>query len=188
MDSDTQLRIERPEFVRLFRKVKHRPHKPKLSPSHLAKIGRVVVKFQRLEFTLGRLLTAMLGIDSFRGSLLVSEMSFGRMVSLFASLSAQLRTNGNDTDVLIQALGDAEQLRNRILHSMWARGQNAGTVAMRIKLKGHRDRGLVQAFERLSVADLQRVALWIDKVDTALEARWISLGTPASAGIVRQKS
>lgn len=171
MDNDTRLRIERTPFEKLHRQLRrtHKAGRPSMSRAHLLQLGRIVVRFQRLEMSLARLLETLLGLDQMTGDILASRLSFGALADLFATIATQRASDLKEVFVLRQALEDAEVIRNRLIHSVWAAGASPGTPAVRIKKAARPRKGLVVDTEHLSTTDLRKIAAWLGRVDMAIE-------------------
>jgi hypothetical protein len=87
-----------------------------------AQLGSVVVRFNRLEWALRRLvasLTPMLDVES---ELWFAQLSFQGHVNVASGLLRRAHSGPKESAVeaFVKRLGEAEVRRNRALHSMWA--------------------------------------------------------------------
>ena len=76
----------------------------------------------------------MIGSDQRLGQVITAELSFSQKVSLFSSLYRYRNNNRTTEDFkkLLGNLGKAEEDRNRVTHSIWAKGLKPQSVT-RIK-------------------------------------------------------
>lgn len=170
MNKDTSNRIDEREFLDLFGRIlkRHRPIKAALSTEHLAALGAVVFKFSRLEFGLLRLASC------FSDKQLSMTLPYSRLIDVLR----EHKDKDGDLDLLTKAAGDAGDIRNRVIHSIWAGGKSPNMEAVRFKAPHKTKMGpdsRLSDSEQFTLAELERVAAWIDKVDTVVEGYWFRL-------------
>jgi hypothetical protein len=145
----------------------HKPSKARLSGEHLSGIGLIVVKFARLEFTVGLYVTWVLQLSQKAGNVVTSEIPFDVALSILSSIDKLRGAPYPELIVLVRGAIDAQAIRNRILHSVWAGGSSAVVDATRIKTSAKLKKGLQYHFDDFSVGDLHTISEWIDNLDTA---------------------
>lgn len=106
-------------------------------------IGRLVVKFQFLEFLVNALLLELMPQEKDIGLCLTSEMAFSRLVSALVSV-ANLRLSHcpdfvNDVSELAAKLNDCECRRNTTIHSLYF---EASGQLKRCKITAKQGKGL----------------------------------------------
>ncbi len=112
-------------------------------------LGRVVVNFASLEFTLGTAIILLLNIDQKVGQILVSKLPFKGRIDVFDALVRYQKPNmasGAQHVDIITNLGQLEDRRNQIVHSAWAAAKQP-TELTRVKVNVRRKRGLSFTFE-----------------------------------------
>jgi len=113
-------------------------------PPHLQAIGLVVVNFAILENQIEWFIWRLIGLDEPAGIIVTTELSFSNLVSLLSSLS---KVKINDPVVLEELHGltrqalQAQEKRNRIMHSLWGMGETRDTV-VRVKKTARHPKGL----------------------------------------------
>jgi hypothetical protein len=88
----------------------------------LARIGELIVNFQRIEEAIGLSIAAMVSREKNVGEIIASELSFRAKVDVFGALFIYRSKEVNlpaDVSELIGRLHTAEQRRNSIVHSWW---------------------------------------------------------------------
>jgi hypothetical protein len=141
----------------------------------LTEIGRVVANFALLENELFILIHWLLGTDKEISRIVTSELSFRNLLDLSASLVKQV----HDTDAAIEygqvlkLVSEAEEERNRIIHSRWGAG---GHHAVRTKHTAKRGKGHTMQREQYMKDDLYAVAYKISSAIFAVESFRASLG------------
>lgn len=127
---------------------------------HLKHIGDITVSFAMLESQLQTLAQSLLGSGQRLGQIVTAELSFKALRALTVSL--YLQRNGDDENLeefraLIKRAADAEEERNRIVHSMWGAGNDASSIT-RIKTMAKERHGIRSHFEDVSATDLSKFA------------------------------
>lgn len=154
-----------------------------LSDEHVKSIGKIVVIFAVLEFTISscihRLIGAI-GTDHPVGEIITAELSFSQKVTLLSSLY-KFRLNDTEKltelEKLLRRVALAEEKRNAVIHSIWASGDTRDT-ATRIKTTAKRKQGLKFQFQKLSVEELDEIADFIDEVAYDLQTFEFSMYIP----------
>jgi len=168
MNPESKQFLENKEVLDLLEKLAatHKPIKAELKPKRLEALGLTLVKFQRLEFTVRRLIGA---ISGFSGNprildIVTVKNSFSSLLAVLRALSIEVEfSQHDDLNLLIAHCYRVEQVRNQLIHSVWTSGPRMKTD---IKSK----MGLKHKFEDYSVDDLNQIASQIDLLDTAMEA------------------
>jgi len=125
--------------------------------SGLARLGECISNFQRLEDSLSRCISGMIGRDRHAGAIVTVEMSYRAKVAVFGALfryrfgSADLP---EDVSELFGRLRDAEQRRNSLVHSMWDVSVKQPTTIKREK-SACRKSGLVRDLQHMTPDELE---------------------------------
>lgn len=168
MNPQTEQFLEDREFNALLDELRkhHRPIKAEIASERLEGIGLIVVKFQRLEMTLQQSIVTFAGLAGRHpvGGAMTVSMSFGRLLDTLAAVSEAVAFPRKDElRFLIKKAGQAERVRNQVVHSVWTREH-------RLKKRAVRTKGVIFSSESYDPGDLRRIADQIDGVDTAIEA------------------
>lgn len=143
---------------------------------YLAEIGRVVANFAILENELSSLIHGLLGTKEEITRIVTSELSFRNLVDMSASLMMKLHES-KDVErykVILKMIGEAEQNRNNIVHSLWRAGLSIGVT--RTKHTAKRSKGLQLQSKKYQLEDLQDVAIQIVRTIRELKQFRESLG------------
>jgi len=169
MNIDNSNKLVNPAFEKLFTELyaTHKPIKPVIKDDILILIGKVIVKFQRLEMTIGDFISTLLNFNSSFGNILTNDLSFKNLLSLLGTLHYEIIENSTEIEILLKEARKAEELRNQIVHSIWLYGQ---TGATRWKKSNNNGKGKKVIFEEFSVGELEKIVDWIDKIDTSFGA------------------
>ena len=100
----------------------------------LARIGEVIVHFQRVEEAISQCIAAMVSRERQVGGIVTSELSFRAKVNVFEALflyRSRLVNLPSDVSELIGRLFAAEQRRNVIVHSCWDANYHKPTTIKR---------------------------------------------------------
>jgi len=144
----------------------------------LTEIGRVVVNFVILESELFVLIHGLLGTKPEVSRIVTSELSFRNLVDLSASLMKQVygkKEFDAYKKVAIFAI-EAEEKRNRIIHSIWGRQSGEGKIAVRTKHTAKRGKGLDFQREEFTIVDISNIAHDISRAAYAVSRFRESLG------------
>lgn len=90
---------------------------------HLQAIGKVAVYHTYLQYELATGLEALLGVSSEHAELLASELSFRKLLAVLSEAAHGSISDERLLSELVELLkraGDAEETRNRCVHSVWA--------------------------------------------------------------------
>jgi len=133
----------------------------KLPDEHLKAIGPIVVSFASLESAVEIAIWALMGIDSTKGAIVTSELSFKNLLALFSSLYLN-KTNSTDQigemKELIKRSTQIEDRRNAIIHSVWGvRYYKHGQIVVRMKTTAKISKGLKRQDEELTVEALENI-------------------------------
>ena len=133
----------------------------KLPDEHLKAIGSIVVSFASLENAVEIAIWALMEIDSTKGAIVTSEMSFKNMLALFSSLYLN-KTNApaevEEMKELVKRSTQIEDRRNAIVHSLWGvRYYKHGQIVVRMKTTAKISKGLKRQDEELTVEALESI-------------------------------
>jgi hypothetical protein len=144
---------------------------------HLKHFGDITVSFALLESCVKNLAESLLGTSQRVGQIVTAELSFKALRDL--TISLYLERNGEDDDfaqlrLLTQRLKEIEEKRNQMTHSLWAVGDDTGSIT-RIKASARERHGLQFRFEQIKSEDLASLAEDIKKLGEEIQVYWISL-------------
>ena len=171
MDEMTNQFVEDRDLSDLFEELHatHKPTKASLSDVKLKSIGKLVVRFQRLEHNLVEICAETHKLSHDQKLTVLGELSFKRIVGLIASGADRYP---DEIKVPLKRLARlanrAEELRNRMLHSIWFMGARAKTKGGALK------------FETLSDDDMTALVEAVDKIDTCADAMVFAVTTHQS--------
>ncbi len=123
-------------------------------------LGTLVVEFQQLEHFVGVLTAQLAGITAKAGlhEALLSNLSFSRLLDTLAAVAKVTNYDRQDElAILIRMAGQAEDARNRMLHSLWHDGG-------RLKVKAGRKAGVTYSGQKHDDVKLQELARRISQV------------------------
>lgn len=132
-----------------------------LGESYLIQIGRIVANFSLLEEVIGLFVGKLLDNPIDVGQIVVSELSFRNLLSLFSSLYLYWNDDKAllaEFDDLLKIITNLEQKRNQIIHSIWTGGISSVVPAVRIKITAKQSRGHRVQVEEITVDMLARFA------------------------------
>ena len=163
MDDETVRFINDLDFDNLYNSLTENFHSyvPRYDKEILEAIGLIGVNFQRLENMARILLLTLLDIrDRGKiGQIIVSKMSFSDLLGTIRSLSSEISFHRmSDLDTLLIKAYKAEEIRNRIVHSLWF-------TNFRIKIKFEK----IQ-MEMFNHRDLSCIANQIEKLAASIDA------------------
>ena len=156
-----------------------------LPEEYLTSIGRAIVCFNILEGLLTDDINYMIAMLVVRdppvvnlriGRILTANASFSRKIDLLAALYRELSGTEEEPaelNTLLKRAAQAEEKRNKVVHSFWAGSTRPGTIS-RLKFTVKRKRGLVTEFEQMTPQEVDDIADFIDEV--AFEAAQFSSG------------
>jgi hypothetical protein len=128
-------------------------------------IGRLVVKFQLLEFLVSALTIELMKQDWDTGFCLTSEMSFSRLVAALVAVSDVRLPDPQTRDEVRTCAGQltfCEEGRNKIIHSMYF---ESGGELKRAKISAKRGRGLQKTFYDTSPKEVEDHIKRIDETN-----------------------
>ena len=130
----------------------------------LVAIGAITASFAYLDSQLAFAIWLLVGSDQRLGQIITAELSFSQKVGLLSSVYRYRNDNRTTAEFekLLKNLGKAEKDRNKVTHSVWARGGRQGVT--RIKTTAKRKSGLKFVFEKMSLEDLGEIAEFIGEV------------------------
>ena len=168
MDNETATKLKNAEFDALTERIlrTHRQERAQTPPAYFEALGRIVVKFASLEFTINRHIILMIGAEGQIGRVVTSEASFRNLVATLNGLHKYLEGDSADMDVLLKAIYNANDVRNSLLHSVWI--GNGDPTWLRHK-ESVRRKGLQVSDEHYSVDDLNEIADWIGRIDNSVD-------------------
>lgn len=126
----------------------------------LEAIGHITVNFALLEEAISLCIWALIRGEEPIGQIVTAQLSFRQLVDLFCSL---YRFQVSDPTVLDElegirkSLHEAEERRNRIIHSGWAAGHEPG-LGFRTKTVAKAKQGLQHQFEKIRASDVHALA------------------------------
>jgi|CXWL01.1.fsa_nt_gi F0F1-type ATP synthase delta subunit len=124
----------------------------------LARIGEVIVHFQRIEEAISQCIAAMVSGERPIGEIVTSELSFRAKVDVFRALflhRSRLANLPSDVSELIGRLFAAEQRRNVIVHSCWDANYHKPTTIKRQKVACKSKKGLHKVMEEIEPEELE---------------------------------
>jgi hypothetical protein len=150
---------------------------------HLKNIGDITVSFALLESSVKTLASSLLGAGQRLGQIVTAELSFKAIRSLTVSL--YLQRNGEDEQLgqlrdLIKRAAAAEEKRNKIIHSLWAAGNDEDSIT-RMKITAKDRHGICFQFENVSVSQLLEFVGEIQMLAQDFQDFWISLSHSGKA-------
>jgi hypothetical protein len=137
----------------------------------LAGIGRVVANFALLENELFLLIRFLLGVDTNIAGIVTSEMSFRNLLDLSTSLIKE-KHGGDEAKQCAEVLkiaSEAEEIRNRLIHSVWGVWGSGGAIVIRTKHTAKRGKGLNFQREEFTLDDISAFAVNISRAIRAVE-------------------
>jgi hypothetical protein len=132
-----------------------------LPDSYVAAIGKVIVNFQHLEFTVVRLIWVMAATDQEIGQRVTACVPFSQLCELLKSVflySVKDPSFVQKFQRLMTRMGEVTQLRNKVVHSWWFADIESGTPS-RLKPKRKGSPKAVESFydsEEIDYDDLSR--------------------------------
>jgi sensor histidine kinase regulating citrate/malate metabolism len=147
-----------------------------VSDELLVAIGDVTVSFALLEAELQLLAHVLLKQSQQVSMIVTAELSFGRLCALVLSLHRERYGEANSAPAkeLVQRANELEELRNQIMHSVWAAGDSPGTIT-RIKATAKQKHGLRINFHSVTAADLREVATSCMELGLDIQHHWMGL-------------
>jgi hypothetical protein len=153
----------------------------RLGEDYLRAIGQVTVNFETLSMFLQIVSWRLLGVDDLRGQAITAELSFARVCALAASMG-KLRIRDPvklaTLEEALSATASAEQTRNTILHSVWAKVKSSegAEKIVRMKYTAKRDTGLRTQAEPMTAKDIATKATEINEAGITLAVFAADLG------------
>jgi hypothetical protein len=127
----------------------------------LARLGSVIVAFQRIDESLARAIGSMVARERNVGDIMVTELSFRGRVATFQALFLH-RTKFDKLPEhvreVVKRIVTAEQIRNKLVHSDWDANTRKPTTIRRTKSALRGKRGLDRTLEELRPTDLEEIA------------------------------
>jgi hypothetical protein len=166
MNRHTEEFLNDQSFCELYKQLyaTHKPIKAKFTKEHLEAIGLIIVKFQRLEYTIQDSLGWLLDIQNRQRMtrIITAKMSFRNLISTMKALLKEVKFQRPlDLELLLNKALAAEDIRNQMVHSLW-------TSNHRLKSDLSKD-GFINV-EDHSPDELIAIATTIDQLDTAIDA------------------
>jgi hypothetical protein len=142
-----------------------------LPDEYLARIGHVVLSFERLEKNMAVWLTLFISTDVFVGIIVTSEVGFRELVRLFKAIYIHLYKEDQDFEALknlLERAKKAKKLRDQVVHSgythMGDRTDKSNHIT-RFKVTAKESKGYQRQFEKLTPQAFDRVITEIDAVN-----------------------
>lgn len=136
----------------------------------VARMGKCVVNFQRIDQTLNMCIGDLIGCSRKVGEIVTSEMSFREKVVVYSALCHHaLRPNKLPDDLhdLVKRLHWAEQERNKISHSLWDASEKFPETIGRKKTSASKGR-LTTMEEQFTPDELEELGNLFEGVSTDL--------------------
>ena len=125
-------------------------------------LGLITRHFQRLELYLSVFSWGLMGKDQRIGQTITAQISFSRLLTLVDALFRQRTTKPSllkSLDAVLSQAADAEQRRNRAIHSAYIQTSDDLTARqIRYKVTARLKKGLVYQWEDTSLDDLLDLA------------------------------
>jgi len=131
-----------------------------IDDSVLALVREIAVYFEFLDQSVQSLIWHLLGADQRTGQIVTSEMSFRRVLNLFACLVRHRAPHVSQQrlDDFVARLNRANENRNRIIHSRLIGGfPSGGGEILRMKITA-KQKGVQFQFQQLTHAELKAIA------------------------------
>lgn len=145
----------------------HCPIKAEIRDDILIGIGLLIVKFQRLEFTIKNFIVFLLEKLHEREmiEMLIGRVPYKELVGIMIAVSAKTTWSYHEDVLQLSKLAnEAAKIRNDVVHSIWFHDG-------RMKKKLNKKTGEVKAkFEKYSDKDIKNIAGAIDELDTCIDA------------------
>src|SRR2546428_5737805 len=139
-----------------------------ISGDHLKNLGIVIVVFGYLEETVKLFIATLLGTGQGIASILTAPLSFRTSIDVLGSLYTKRSADDPEAvkkfNRLLGRALQAEELRNRTIHSRWLVG-DPKPVVLRVKVSARRPRGLAIQHERVAPEAIYGVAMKIGQVN-----------------------
>ncbi|MEP6890380.1 MAG: hypothetical protein ABI955_06760 [Nitrospirota bacterium] len=133
----------------------------------MARIGEVIVHFQRIEEAISQCIAAMVSRERPIGEIVTSELSFRAKVNVFGALflhRSRLANLPSDVSELIGRLYTAEQRRNVIVHSCWGAIITSLLLSSDKRLRAKAKKGLHKVTEEIEPEELEEDIRDFDRV------------------------
>lgn len=140
-------------------------------------LGAVVLNFAYLEAMLAYSVAMLIDVsDGDIGKIVTAGRPFTALVDLFDALYRHrvldvLRKEGRKTEAqqtalvgLVKKLNEANERRNRVIHSSWSGGSNTPGVHSRFRFTAKRSKGLERISEQMTTKDVLAVAHFVADV------------------------
>lgn len=136
----------------------------------LKALGRISVNFQILEASITFFIWNLIGSDQNIGKIITSQVSFSKNCNLLSSLfryRVQDTIKIKELNNILKRVGEAEQRRNTIIHSIWTiNDEDPKAKPLRIKITSNRKAGLNMQTEDIEAEELNKIAnLFSELVD-----------------------
>ena len=134
-----------------------------ISNEVLAEIGKITITFSLIENSLAEIIGKIVTVGGRRrdlGTIITAELSFRQLVSTLSSLLLFALSKGNDVfsefERVKPLLFEAEQKRNKVVHSVWGAesGSTKPHAVIRIKTTAKHKKGLQTDFIHMGLEDL----------------------------------
>jgi hypothetical protein len=139
-----------------------------LSNRYLAELGRISVAFQAVEYHLRVAVSLLLSTDSAVGHIVTAQLrGFEGLLSVLDSLyclrvgDAKRRSR---LERLLKRAADAEDTRNRFIHSVWTGQGDRRYRPHRHKITLKRGHGLRHDFQVVPLRELRKLAVELEKI------------------------
>lgn len=128
-------------------------------------IGHLVIRFQELDFTLNIMLMSLIKEDPNVTMAFSISLSFRKKIDVIKSIAPFKITNAelhHRLDTLINKLINAEEVRNKIIHTYWTRSSVEKKV-FRLKPKTNHKKGLTGGGYEAKLSDIEDAIKTVDE-------------------------
>jgi hypothetical protein len=145
-----------------------------LPSDYHARIGHVVMAFERLERNLSSVLTGYISPNILVGIIITQEIGFRELVRLIKTIYMQLHGEDQDFVKLRQILEDVKEvktLRDKMVHSSFTHVSDPDKEIEhihRFKVTAKERHGYRRHTEKITLDDLDKMIARIDAVNSAL--------------------
>ena len=183
MDKATRDTISRKDFNIL--KIKYKVNKlvkskntifKDLPENHYSEIGKIVIRFQFLDNSVSDILERLLNLNPPTGLLVLENLSYKKKVTTVGSLFRIMASEWNSENkekidlkewgIIINQLFKAEEIRNKMIHSIWATYNNK-EAPVRLK-PSYKKSGYSLTREKFIINDLRLINKWFNDIDKVL--------------------
>ena len=158
------------------------------SDDHLVQLGRLVMTFSKLEHGVASVAMKLMDAQRDVARMVTSTIPFGRSLDLMSALARHRYASAPEVlerfEDAIKLSGQAEESRNRIIHSYWFFEMSdeglTGRVA-RVKPKVRRTTGFTQDRELMTPEGLAEAVQVVTNAEERIHDLYVTLWPPDSS-------